>query len=191
MSIDISTLFLGSGFGLFIALLAWGNQIREPRKEIRNLEYEFRTEFDLEKSEINPLIRDTDKKVKKYSFMDTSLALISVMEKNTLQDAKRVKLLSKLKDLNKARKRLEKLYKSRYILTIILTFLLFIFGSLSLYTSETSIDIQSSSFSISGIYFLIVLIFMLVIMINLVIIYIREEIFIKMISGISDDIEGK
>ena len=190
MNIDISTLFLGSGFGLFIALLAWGNQIREPRREIRNLESEFRKEFDLEKSEINPLIRDTDKKVKKYSFMDTSIALISVMEKNTLPP-KRVELITKLKDLNKIREGLEKLYKSRYVLTFILTFLLFIFGSIALYTSDMTVNIPPLSVSINKLFLLNVLIIMFIIMMNLVLVYTKEETFIKKMSDISDDIEGK
>ena len=189
---ELSTLFLGSGFALFIALLAWGNQIREPRKEIRNLENEFRMEFDLNKSEVNPLIRDRDSKknVKKYTFTDTNLALISIMEKNTLQDAKRVGLLKKLKELNKTRQELENHYKGRYILTLILTFLLFIFGSISLYTSDMKIDIQPYSFSVNNIFFLIVLTVMVIITINLVIAYTKEEAFIKKMSDISDDIEG-
>ena len=188
---DISTLFLGSGFALFIALLAWGNQIREPRKEIRNLEYEFRNEFDLEKSEVNPLICNEDKNVKKYTFMDTNMALISIMEKNTLRDAKRIKLLTKLKELNKIRAGLEKILKARYILTLVLTILLFIFGSLSLHSSEWTINIQSSSLSVNSIYLSIVLVMIFIITINLIATYLKEELFIKKMSDISDDIEGK
>src|SRR3989344_1396037 len=37
MTLDITNLLLGSAFGIFIALLAWGDQIRKPRKEIMEL----------------------------------------------------------------------------------------------------------------------------------------------------------
>ena len=49
---DLPTLLLGSGFALFVVLLAWGNQIREPRKETKHIEEEFRKEFHLQKEKL-------------------------------------------------------------------------------------------------------------------------------------------
>ena len=40
-NLDSFMLLFGMGFGLFVALLAWGNQLRTPRKEIMELENEF------------------------------------------------------------------------------------------------------------------------------------------------------
>lgn len=189
MNVDISTLLLGSGFALFIALLAWGNQIREPRKEIKQLEEEFRKEFDLKKSELNPLLRRSYEnltKSDKYTFMDEMTALISVMEKNTLKDGKDVNLLQQLKELNMTRCRLEKYYKNRYILSILLTFSFFILGIISIIGQNWKVTINEISYSMSGAYLIIVLFFVGIILINLIVTYYIEESFIDKIGEVSD-----
>lgn len=58
---DITNLFLGSVFAMFIALLAWGNQFSQPRKEITELEELFRKEYNLTSKNKVKISKNNDK----------------------------------------------------------------------------------------------------------------------------------
>ena len=126
-------LFFGSAFGLFIALLAWGDQIRKPRKEIMQLEERFRDEYNLPKQVTNPFIRKSYQTLQdstKYSFLQQTKAMIKLLENPKMRKCN-VKLLEEFRKLHEIREGLEKKYRIRYFFSIGLCILLFVFSILS------------------------------------------------------------
>jgi len=175
---DIPTLFLGSGFGLLIALLAWGNQMREPRKEIRNLENECRQWLRLNKEEITPLIREG-----KYTTTDRMKSLMTLMGKRTINRSSQLVTIKKIEDLNKEWIKLDKLYKRRYQFSVFLMLVLFIFGGISLYTDTFFINLAEKQFSVNRLYFFPIVLIFLIILYNLIKTHLKEE---RFVIGILD-----
>ena len=126
---EISTLFWGSGFALFIAMLAWGNRIREPRKDVKELEILFIKNFETDKRTIRPLIKESYESLKKSpieGFPDTIDSLVGIMDK--IENKEDVEVIEKFKRVDKLRKTLENFYKIRYLSSLLLTFFFILFG---------------------------------------------------------------
>jgi len=168
MSLDITSLLLGSAFALFLTLLAWGDQIRNPRKEVTELEERFRTEFNIDKKVLNPLLRksyDTLNCPKKYSFLEQTRSMISVLENKKLK-GDNIKLLNIFRKLHDIRKDLEKKYKFRYIFSIWFCVVLFILGIISLFTAESSFTLAKINLPINLIFLCIAIIFITIYIIS-------------------------
>lgn len=185
---DISTLFLGSGFALFLVLLAWGNRIRESRRDVRELEDKFIKNFDTSKRTITPLVKESFKSVKKTpteGFADMMSSLVEIMDK--IKEPKDVEVIDKFKEVFNLRNGLEKFYKTRYISAIIFTFLLFILGILSEYNGGVVIiGNPMLTYPLNYYYlgcFLGAVFFILIIMI---IVYFKEENYIELIEETDD-----
>jgi type IV secretory pathway TraG/TraD family ATPase VirD4 len=189
---DATSLFLGSAFALFLALLAWGDQIRKPKKEITELEDQFRKAFGVEKKIFNPLFRktyDETKPSQKYSFLEQTKAMIGVLENKKLKGSNAA-LLNRFKELHDVRKDLEKKYTFRYLFTIWFCVGLFIFGLASIFTNEVMIKIYSANIQIVSIaMFICSLICITVIIINLLRTHNKENEFVTKLYAVEDAIE--
>ena len=185
-NMDISTLFLGSGFAIFLALLAWGNKIREPRREIYEIEKLFLKKFKTNKKNINPLLKQTYEKMKNNemeNFLDTIGSLVSIMDE--IKQPEDVNIIEKFQEINTIRKKLEKLYKTRYILSLFFTFYLLLSGIISLFIGEIYYrDIPI--ITLNNCLLIIFIIFIYVLLTTMGIIYFKEEKFIKKIDETND-----
>jgi len=173
---DISTFFMGSGFALFIALLAWGNKIREPRQDIRELEDKFVKSFETDRRDIKPLITNSYESIKGHlieGFSDTMDALVEIMDK--IERKEDIALIKKFKDLDKLRKRLEKFYKMRYLFSLIFTFILFLLG---IFSEANGNETFIGGRVYNQFYLCIFIIFVFIILITISSIYFLEEEFI-------------
>ena len=191
---DISTLFLGSGFGLLVTLLAWGNLMREPRRDIIKLENECRQWLRLKKSDITPIFRGEDKDIKnefRFSATDRIKALMTILGKGTITNKKELGTIRKIDDLNRERANLEEYYKKRYKLIIYLMISLFILGALAIYTEGSYLKVWDFNLEINKLYLLIVVIPIGFVIKNLIDVYRREERFVIQILDAWDSIEGK
>ena len=191
MNFDITSLLLGSAFAFLLALLAWGDQIRKPRKEIMQLEENFRKEYNLKKEVTNPLIRksyDDMKTSKRYSFLQQTKAMIDILE-NPKFKGKNVKLLEQFRKLHEIRKKLEKEYSFRYLFSLWVCITLFILGAISVFTSDLFFYLFDTCININYVYLAIALIMAGVLIINFFITHKTEEKFMIEIYNIDDTLE--
>lgn len=186
MGFEVTNLLFGSAFGLFIALLAWGDQIRNPRKEITQLEEIFRKEFDLKKSTVSSLVKksyDSEESSKKYTFLKQAESMIEILDNPKIK-GESVSLLEKIRELHETRAKLEDNYRFRYLFSILMCISLFVFGMLSIFT-ETSTNKKG----IECLYLIVILIFVFTLLVNFILTYRTENRFVNEINEISDEIE--
>jgi len=192
VTLDISNILLGTGFALFIALLAWGDLIRKPRKDVAELEDDFRKEFDLKKKYFNPLLHNNDESsadAPKYNFFDETKAMAGIIGNKKLK-GKNIKLLTEFKELNNIRYSLEKKYNFRYILSLYFLISLFVLGIISLFTQDISFVIYTVSIDISYMYLCLVTIFIIMFIYNFFSAHTTEDAFVAKIYEIDDKIEA-
>lgn len=184
MAIDTINLLFGSGFAVFIALLAWGNQIRGPRKEVMQLEEAFRKEFSINKSTSNALIKESfdKKKSAKFTFLQQTKAVLDVFDNPDVGD-KDYSLFKQFQKLHGIRKQLEKDYKFRYLASVWLCIALFI--------ATILVYFLSAFIYIENIIILLIFLHIGIIIYNFFRTYKGENIFIDEISKINDNIEVK
>ena len=185
MNVDIPTLFFGSGFALFLVLLAWGNKIIEPRQEISELEDEFVNAFKVSKRKFKPLVSKSYEKLSTSpldGFLEQVNSMVDMMDK--LKGPDDVEVIKKFQLLHHKRGELEKFYNSRYMLSLVLTFISFISGSLSIYNGSSS-GVEVNGFftmSFNLIYLIIFIGFVFSMLTIMTFIYFLEEKFIKLLD---------
>lgn len=125
------TLFVfGAGLALFIALLAWSDQIRGIDTDIRDLERRFLEDTGIEKSTFLHI-------VKPQSPDDRGVALLEVINAGRIKSGDSAKVLKIFTDWNKQWLRIERLCTAKYYVTIMLTAGLFVIGTVSLFTNPS------------------------------------------------------
>jgi bifunctional DNA-binding transcriptional regulator/antitoxin component of YhaV-PrlF toxin-antitoxin module len=124
---EVLLYLFGSGISLFAILITWGNKIKGPRKDLRDLEKEFCTKFDIKDEDILPIIKRGENGEREGIFKGiTSLSKIFISKK--LKKKEDVYLLKKIKSANEKIEVLKGAYSSRYSSVIILTILFFLCG---------------------------------------------------------------
>jgi hypothetical protein len=123
------TLFLfGGGLALFIALLAWSDQIRGIDQDIRELENRFLERTGIEKQTFLRI-------VKPKSPDDRAEALLEVVSAGRIKNKDSAEVLGIFTKWNKQWSWIERLSAGKYYVTILLTIVLFVVGIASLFTS--------------------------------------------------------
>jgi hypothetical protein len=184
---DLFTLLWGSGFALIIALLAWSNEIREPRKDIRQVEEDFANTFNLPKRKLKILIKKSVKKEGETPInrlVKETSAVISIMGKFKTDEGP--KGMVKIRDLFDMRENIEKYYKFRYILVIFLAFISFLLGSLAINHGQVQVIFWILNVTYNQIYQWIFFLLAILLLVSVVIIYFKEEKIIKLIDEIYD-----
>lgn len=184
---DTFTLFWGSGFALFIVLLAWGNEIRESRRDIRQVEEDFSNTFILPKRKLKILVKKSVKKEGETPInrlIKETSAVISMMGKFKTDEG--AKGMAKLRDLFDLKENIEIYYKFRYILVIFLAFISFLLGSLAMNHGEVDFVFWILYITWNHIYLGIFASFIIILLMFVVIIYFKEEKIIKLIDEIYD-----
>ena len=192
MSIDTTNLLLGSGFAIFITLLAWGDQLRQPRTEIMQLEESFRKEFDLKKRVTNPIIRksyDSMSQSGRYTFLQQTKSVVALLDNKKLKDGN-IKLLERFRRLHGIRLMLEEKYRFRYFFTIFFCIYLFIAGIVSSFTADKLIHIRQFTIPIDYLLIGITLLIVAILIKNFIATYRKEDRFIEEINLMNDDIEA-
>jgi len=124
----LATFFLATAVALFIALLGWGDQIRTPQKESKQLEKEFMEKHGIDWEDLRYIIRKGEKVTPGKKMM----ALTNLMKKRKLKTKGIAEHSDCLKELDIAKVNIEKINLSKYNLTVYLTILFFIFGIISI-----------------------------------------------------------
>jgi hypothetical protein len=125
------TLFLfGGGLALFIALLAWSDQIRGIDQDIREMENRFLERTGIEKQTFLRI-------VKPKSPDDRGEALLEVVSAGRIKNKGSAEVLGIFTKWHKQWSWIERLSAGKYYLTIALTIALFLVGITSLFTSAS------------------------------------------------------
>lgn len=123
------TLFLfGSALALFIALLAWSDQIRGIDKDTKELEQRFLAKTGIDKSDFLDI-------VKPESPDEQLVALTQVVNAGRIETKDSAEVLRTFPDWHKQWLKLERLSGCKYNLTIALVITLFLAGLASLFTT--------------------------------------------------------
>lgn len=190
--VDISSIFLGAGFALLIALLAWGNQIRLPREEIRNLEEKCRKSFKFKKKDIEGIL-DKKEQYTKYqniSYRERIKILIHAVDEGRINQPEQIEALKTLNKNHEICKKLKLLYNIRFNLSVALLLLFFIFGILLVYLNNYYIVFQNYNFYLKNGMIYVITIFCVVIIINIVKIYQLEATFVDGMYVVSNILEN-
>lgn len=113
---------IGAGLAFLVALLGWSEQIRSLRKDTIEAEKEFSKKRNIEWHHVRKIIRINGSASKKL------LSLNKLLREKALSEIGDVEIIDGFCTLEEKRHELENLYKTKYILILILTFLFFISG---------------------------------------------------------------
>ena len=178
--IEISSIFLGSGFGLLIALLAWGNQIRLPREEIRNLEEKCKNKFKLKKKDIEGILdkKEPYTKYQNISYRERIKILIHAVDEGKIKEPEQIEALKTLNNNHEICKKMKKLYNIRFNLSVVLLILFFIFGILLIYFNDYFFVFQNIEFYFRNAAVFVIVGFCLIIIYNIIEIFLLEATFV-------------
>jgi hypothetical protein len=186
---DIASFLFGTGIALFIALLAWGNQISKPREDVLILEEKYIRYIKRKKKQVLPLLRNPSK----YKATQVIKALIGFVGDSKTGEEE-LQLAEDIKKLHGIKKSLEAHFAYRYSAVIALTLISFFLGYLSILYGKNllTINLIDCIFSISfdaiciSVFFIIVLLIVrdLIVTIGL------EKRFVEALHNALDRIEG-
>lgn len=126
------TLFLfGSGLALFIALLGWSDQIRGIDKDTRELEDRFLNKTQIDKKHFIEIVKSGDPN-------QQIVALTQAINDGKITNPVSAEVLQMFDGYIAKLRPLEKLSDCKYVLTIVLTIVLFVCGIVSLFAHPQS-----------------------------------------------------
>lgn len=118
---DLASFFLATGVALAIALLAWGEEIRKPSKEIREIEDKFVDRYGVKKQDLKTIISsEKNQRPNFYQFMSSLAGIIKKVP------SEKVELVKKIEEIQKIALRLEEILSFKYYFTIGFSFFLLI-----------------------------------------------------------------
>lgn len=123
---------IGAGLALLLALIAWSDSIRILHKDTLALEKDFSIKRDLDLRKIRLLIRNETALARRITTLNT-LVYSSKIDKR--QD---IDIINQLINLDKDRRKLERSYRIKYALIIILTNLFFASGITNYFINDKS-----------------------------------------------------
>ena len=192
MTDEFSVLCLQASIALLIALLAWGNQIRQPRREVATIEQKFLTKLGKKLREVAPIIHDahnTQGGTQRYTFSEEFKAIVGLLDARQL-GASNVDTIEGLKRVDSTRRRLENQYDRRYFLTIALTIQFGLSGLLSFYYGiATILTVRQLSVSLIDVLALGLAGVILVIISNLVSGYLLENRLLKQLQVVGESMD--
>jgi hypothetical protein len=185
---DASSFFVGTGIAIFIALLAWGNQISKPREDLLGLEERYIHFLRRKKKQILPLLRHPSK----YKSTQVMKALMGFVGDSKTGEEE-IALIEEIKGLHKVKKELEGYYVFRYYAVITLTVCSFFFSYLSIMYGKANIAFQilgtKIPFSFNTILMVAFFAFIMLIIRNMIITGIVEKRFMEALYTALDRIE--
>lgn len=120
-----TSFFFATGIAFLIALLAFGDQIRQPSRELKDAEEKIKTPFGLTGKELNGLLGNVVNSEKPFLEAMTGIAKLASSKKF---NGKIIDAIETAKKLVNEYRQLETLYVARFYLTVLITFFSFIFG---------------------------------------------------------------
>lgn len=191
--VDISSIFIGSGFALLIALLAWGNQIRLPRGEIRELEDKCRTKFKFKKNDIEGILdkKEPYTKYQDISYRERIKILIHAVDEGKIKEPEQIEALKTLNKNHEICKKMKKLYNIQFDLSIVLLLLFFIFGILLMHFNDCYFIFRNYDFYLNNIMVYTVIGFCIIITYNIIKIHLLEATFVDGMYIVSNILDNK
>ena len=194
MIVDFTTFCFEGSLATLIALLAWGNQISQPRQAVKEVENRFLLRFRESKKDVIPILHNSiDKETGKmrFSLNKITQSAISLLKDNKL-DNLYTEIMKKLDKLNNTKRKFESKYTRRYFLTVTLDVWFALAGFLSLINGTSTFGVVSGNeFSYNEVYAVIIAIIGIVILTNLVQTYSKELNFMDQVEKLDDMIEVK
>lgn len=123
---------VGAGLGLLLALLAWSDSITNLHKETIELEKDFSENRQLNLRRIRTIIRTELSPAKRITQLN------ELLNSAQLKGAEDIDIIDQLTILDSDRRSLERLYKIKYQLVIILTHLFLLSGIINYFIDDNS-----------------------------------------------------
>jgi len=123
---------IGAGVALLLALLAWSDQIKNLHNETLDLEKDFSENRKLRLRKIRTITRAESSVSKRIT------AINNLLQNSELKEKEDVQIIERLIALDSDRFKLERQYKIKYHLVIILTYLFLIAGIVNYFIDDTS-----------------------------------------------------
>lgn len=194
LALDFPTFCFEASLALLVALLAWGNQISQPREAVKEEETEFLQKLKEYRKDLFPFLHssyDKDTSTIKYGLNDAVQSIVRLMNAGQL-DEKSVKIIDFINDLKKKKSELVSKYSNRYSLTVLLDAWFAFAGILSLFNGlKTLLVVYGFSIQYNEMYATIVIVISSVILTNLIITFSKEKKFIKITEELDELIEVK
>jgi hypothetical protein len=188
---DFSTFCFQASLALLIALLAWGDQIRQPRKVVTQVEQRFLEKLGKPRADLNPIIHESfDPSIGKlkYTFSQIVGAIVSLAVENKL-DEHNADVLNQLRGLDTTRASLESMYEFRYFLTILLTIVFGVAGVFAVYNGGDAVGtVMNVQITLVSIYAIPILGVFLSVIANLITVYSAEGNFVRKIEKADESI---
>ena len=176
-----------------IALLAWGDQIRQPRKFVTEVEKTFMVRLSMTRREVNPIIHEfytNATKMYKYDFSQILDSAVDFMKAGKLNSAN-ASILNKLIAIDYSRTTLESHYIVRYFLTITLSVAFGVLGLLAVYNGPAqAFNLYGQPIAYLTVYTSVVVGFTTAIVLNLLVVYFKEDVLVRLIEEADVLIEG-
>jgi hypothetical protein len=175
------TLFVfGAGLALFIALLAWSDQIRGIDADVRELERRFLEDTGIEKSTFLSI-------VKPQSPDDRGVALLEVINAGRIKSGDSAKVLTIFTDWHKQWVQIERLSSAKYYVTIILTAGFFVIGTVSLFTNPSQkLHFRSVDLKVEQLILMPAALLIISLLVIIVCIAARESALRRLLKSVSD-----
>ncbi|MFP4400400.1 MAG: hypothetical protein ACLFPQ_00835 [Candidatus Woesearchaeota archaeon] len=128
---SLSGFFLGSGMALLIALLGWGNQIKDFQTETKRLEVLLAKKLGARYADIKTASDKLDISNVQESFSDILGSVKKIIEKNKNKKNHYLKKINKLDKIERRYDNIKELYQRKYNFVIELTIICFSLGIIS------------------------------------------------------------
>jgi hypothetical protein len=127
---ELALFLLGSGFGLFVAILGWSDQIRNFNRDSVDLVNRFIDKTGIQRGDLRRFL-------KPMSPLDRVAGLTAIMASDRLKTVEQVELTGLFNQLGETSTRLERICSFKYDLTLFLTACMFGVGTISLFTTPS------------------------------------------------------
>jgi len=121
IKMGISTLLFGGGIAILVALLGWSNQIKEKQKETRDLEKAFSQKSQIKYPHVRNMVASDhhSKANPEAEFIEIVKSVSGILRDEKTSD-KNMKSLGVFSAIEKLISHLDKLYRRKYELVILL-----------------------------------------------------------------------
>lgn len=182
MTVNIPTFCFEASLALLVALLAWGDQISQPREAVRNVVSKFLENFNEYRKDLVPILYNSvDKRTgaMKYSLSEFVESALTLIDSGKIGQKDR-NVIEKLNKLKNKKANLELDYSSRYFLTIALDIWFAVAGFLSVYNGDQPFaKAQGFKVSFDVVYVSFIVLISLIILTNLIFTYLQERSFVR------------
>lgn len=186
---DLSGFMLGSGMALLIALLGWGNQIKDFHTETKRLELLLAKKIRSKYSDVKRLTNNLDIENIQQSFSEVLKSVKKITHKNEKNEAASLQVVNKLDIIERKYESIKNMYHKKYNLVVELSIICFSIGLVDLIFNSSIITL-SNKFLVPYVVTILFVIWIVRIIRLLIILNKTEKAFQRRITDIDELLEG-